>query len=110
MAMDKTFGNITASAKKAGIARSVVYQWMHKDPKFAEKVNSEDYGEKFLDTLEMKLHKVAFIDENPSMLMFLAKTKGKKRGYIEKLEIENSGNMFLNLMMEATGEDQDGSK
>lgn len=86
-AMDKTFGNITASAKTTGISRTIVYTWMKKDPKFKEKVESEDYGEALLDAVDSKLNKLAVIEENPQVLMFIAKTKGRRRGYIERSEV-----------------------
>lgn len=86
-AMEKTFGNITVSAQSVGISRTIVYKWKEKDLKFAAKVESEDYGEMYLDALESKLNKLAFKDENPTVMIFLAKTKGKSRGYIERNEL-----------------------
>ena len=40
----------------------------------------------FLDMLDSKLTSLA-IKEHPTVLIFLAKTKGKKRGYVERQEI-----------------------
>jgi hypothetical protein len=86
-AMDKTFGNITASAKAVGISRTIVYKWRDKDPKFKERLESSCYEESLLDAIDGKLNKLAVVDENPTVLIFLAKTKGKKRGYIERTEV-----------------------
>jgi propanediol dehydratase small subunit len=86
-AMDKTFGNITASAKAAGISRTVVYKWKDKDPKFKERLESSSYEDALLDAVDAKLNKLAINEENPQVLMFIAKTKGRKRGYIERSEL-----------------------
>ncbi|MCK9592691.1 MAG: Cro/CI family transcriptional regulator [Methanoregula sp.] len=86
-AMVKSFGNVTASCRAVGIDRSTPYQWADKDPEFKEKFNSNMYEETFLDAIEAKLAKLA-MDENPTVLIFLAKTKGKKRGYVERNETD----------------------
>lgn len=86
-AMGRSFGNISSSCKAAGISRSQYYLWRDEDPDFMEKVNSTDYSESFKDAIESKLSKLAIADENPTILIFLAKTKCKDRGYVERQEI-----------------------
>lgn len=83
-AMAKTFGNITLSAKNAGIERQTVYLWEKTDPIFAEKFRSDEWANIYMDTIEYKLAKLGIQDENPTVLIFLAKTKCQSRGYIEK--------------------------
>lgn len=85
-AMGKTFGNISASCRSAEISRGQYYAWIESDPSFKEQVESNDYSESFKDTIESKLAKLAFVDENPTVLIFLAKTKCKDRGYVERIE------------------------
>ena len=87
-AMEKTFGNISQSAKIVGISRETPYEWKKKDLNFKKEMESEKYKEIYMDAIEAKLLKVGLIDENPTVLIFLAKTKCKSRGYIEKAEIE----------------------
>ena len=87
-AMNKTFGNISLSAKIAGISRETPYEWKKKDMNFKKEMESEKYKEIYMDAIEAKLLKVGLQDENPTVLIFLAKTKCKSRGYIEKAEIE----------------------
>lgn len=89
-AMEKTFGNITLASKQVGINRQTVYLWERTDPDFKERLRSEEYNEIFMDAVEAKLAKLGIQDENPTVLIFLAKTKGKKRGYIEKSEIDHT--------------------
>lgn len=91
-AMLKTFGNISASARAIGVDRTTPYVWAREDPAFAEKLNADIYEETYLDAIEAKLAKLAVQDENPTVLIFLAKTKGKKRGYIEKSETDLTSN------------------
>ena len=66
----------------------MVYKWIRDDQDFADQINSEQFAEEYLDAIEAKLAKLAVMDENPTVLIFLAKTKGKSRGYIEKTESE----------------------
>jgi len=84
-AMVQTFGNVTQSCKIVGIDRSLPYKWCETDKEFADKFHSNIFEETFLDMVDSKLAKLA-IDENPTVLIFLAKTKGKKRGYVERSE------------------------
>lgn len=88
-AMGKTFGNITKSCELVGIDRSTPYKWAEKDKKFAEKFKSDHWSEMYLDTIESKLSELAFEERNPTALIFLAKTKAKHRGYVERQEVQN---------------------
>jgi len=56
-----------------------------------------------LDFAESQLHK-QIKDGEVSSTIFYLKTKGKKRGYIEKTEVENSGSMTINWQETLTDE------
>lgn len=103
-AMKKTFGNITISAKQVGIDRNTVYLWERKDPAFKEKLRSEEYNEIYMDAIESKLAKLGIQDENPTVLIFLAKTKCKSRGYVEKSEVDHTtaGEKITQFKIEVT--------
>lgn len=90
-AMKKNFGNVAASCRVVGIARKTAYQWAKEDPEFKAEMESKDYEEAYMDAIEQKLAKLGLIDENPTILIFLAKTKCKTRGYIETTENKHSG-------------------
>lgn len=90
-AMYKTFGNVSASCRAVGLARSTVYQWRDSDPEFKAQMESKDYEEAYMDAIEGKLAKLGLQDENPTVLIFLAKTKAKKRGYVETQESRHTG-------------------
>ena len=83
-ALIKTRGIVTYAADNAGIDRTTHYVWCEQDPDYKKKV--EDIAEIALDAAENSLH--GQIDEkNTAATIFYLKTKGKKRGYIEKQEI-----------------------
>lgn len=90
-AMYKTFGNVSASCRVIGVARKTVYDWAKKDPEFKAQMESKDYEEAYMDAIEGKLAKIGLQDENPTVLIFLAKTKAKTRGYVETQESKHTG-------------------
>lgn len=91
-ALEKSLGVVTSAAKTVGIDRRNHYKWMIADPKYKEAV--EDIENIALDYAESRLHKSIGEGSDTAVIFFL-KTKGKKRGYIEKQEIEHSGEMGI---------------
>lgn len=88
----ESFGNITASSKAADICRQTYYSWLEKDPEFRQQIENTEPGELFLDYAEKALvDKIASGDT--TSIIFSLKTRGKKRGYIERQEIEHSGEL-----------------
>lgn len=84
--MKATLGNITASCQAADIARKTYYEWIEKDPDFKQAV--EDINEESVDFAESSL-KQQIKDGDTTATIFYLKTKGKKRGYVEKTETES---------------------
>jgi hypothetical protein len=82
-ALELSLGVVTSAVKQVGIARSTFYEWM-KDNEFKSKV--DDIQNIALDFAESQLHK-QIKDGNTSATIFYLKTKGKKRGYVERQEI-----------------------
>lgn len=87
-ALHKSRGIVTSACKSAGIPRSEFYYWKKNDPEFCKDV--DDIEDIALDFVEGALHK-QIEDGNPTSTIFYLKTKGKKRGYIEKQQVEHSG-------------------
>jgi len=84
-ALEQSLGVITSACKKVGIGRTTFYGWMKDDADFADKVRSiEDIA---LDFAESQLHK-QIKDGSTAATIFYLKTKGKKRGYIERTETD----------------------
>lgn len=83
-ALEKSLGIVTTACKNVNIARSTFYDWYNNDLEF--KKNVDDIGEVGLDFAESKLFE-QISDNNSTATIFYLKTKGKKRGYIERQEL-----------------------
>jgi hypothetical protein len=108
-----TLGNLTETAKRLHVSRTTLYAWFKDDPSLKEA--REEVDESNLDFAETQLMRlmrgfpkmedvkdaegnvtgqkqVGWITEpNPSSIYFFLKCKGKKRGYIEKSEVDFRG-------------------
>lgn len=92
-ALEKTLGVVTGACKKVGISRETHYRWLREDEAYKVAVNSiEDVA---LDFAESQLH-LQIQNGEVSSTIFYLKTKGKKRGYIERAELEHSGEITSN--------------
>jgi hypothetical protein len=89
-ALEKTLGIVSSAAKIAGIARTYHYEWIQKDEEYAKAV--DEISNITLDFVESQLHK-KIKDGSDTAIIFFLKTKGKKRGYIERQEVEMNGNL-----------------
>jgi len=83
-ALEKSLGIVTTACKKVGIGRTTFYDWIKEDKEFAKEVNQiQDIA---LDFAESQLHS-QIGDGSTAATIFYLKTKGKKRGYVERQEI-----------------------
>ena len=83
-ALEKSLGIVTSACRAVGIGRTTHYLWMIEDSEYRDAVNSID--DIALDFAESQLHKQIKEGEVSSTIFFL-KTKGKKRGYVERQEV-----------------------
>lgn len=90
----KNLGHISATCKAIKIDRSTYYKWIRNDEAFRQ--GCLDAEEEKIDHAEAFLFKEMKAG-NTACIIFFLKTKAKKRGYIEKQEIEHSGEMFRNV-------------
>lgn len=86
-ALQQSLGIVTDACRVVGIARQTHYRWMQEDAEYKEAV--DDINEIALDYAESKLYKAIEKGEVTANIFYL-KTKGKKRGYIERQEIDNT--------------------
>lgn len=84
-ALYSTLGVVSQACRASQISRGTYYKWMEEDEEFARKV--EDLGEVALDFVESNLFK-QIKKGVPGSTIFYLKTKGKKRGYVEKSQVE----------------------
>ena len=75
--------NVSATCTALGIARKTFYEWKNERPELSEKISDAD--EALIDFTESKLMNNIEQGDNTCIIFFL-KTKGRKRGYIERME------------------------
>ncbi len=87
-ALEVSLGVVTSACKKADVARSTHYQWLQEDEDYKKEVESiQDLALDFAETQLFSNIK----DGDTIATIFYLKTKGKKRGFIEKTQLEHSG-------------------
>jgi len=112
-ALEKYLGRVTDAINDTGLSKSNYYQWLKDDPEFAKSV--EEINEVSLDHVESMLIKringYSYVESvrerdpisnemvvvkqtqkhvlpNVQAITFYLETKGKKRGYGRKLDVE----------------------
>jgi len=104
-ALSECHGIVTDACRKTNTPRSTYYTWLENDPEFKKLV--EDTQEEAIDFVEGKLlqkikgitigkvedGELVVYEQQPSdtAIIFYLKCKGKKRGYVERMETEISG-------------------
>jgi hypothetical protein len=101
-ALEKSLGVVTSACKTVGIGRTTHYLWMQEDKEYKAAV--DELSDVAIDFAESQLHK-QIKEGNSTATIFFLKTKGKKRGYVERQEVDvSSGKLF---QIEVLGEDSD---
>jgi hypothetical protein len=101
-ALEQSLGVVTVACKNVGISRQTFYEWYKKDESFKFEVDSiEDIA---LDFAESQLHK-QIKEGNVTATIFYLKTKGTKRGYIEKQDHTHHLKPFTHIEIEQKFDD-----
>lgn len=104
-ALEDKHGIVTDACNSIGLARSTFYKWRDTDPEFKAAV--DEIQEVAIDYVESKLFEkiegvtIGSYDSDGSLkiynqppsdtaIIFYLKTKGKKRGYVEKSEVDHT--------------------
>jgi hypothetical protein len=85
-ALEKSLGVVSTAARVSGIARSTHYGWLKDDSEYKQAV--EELSEVALDFAESQLHSKIGEGDTTATIFYL-KTKGKKRWYVERQEVQN---------------------
>lgn len=102
-ALKKSLGIVSTACQSVEISRQTHYRWLAEDADYKSQV--EDISEDAIDFVESKLHEKidgitiqtynskgdpVIYEQAPSdtAIIFYLKTKAKKRGYIERQEID----------------------
>ncbi len=83
-ALDASLGIVTTACKQAKISRSLYYEYMADDAQFKRDVAALD--DVALDFAESSLL-MQIRNGTPASTIFYLKTKGRKRGYVEQVNI-----------------------
>lgn len=94
--LETRLGNVSLTCKATGLSRSQVYKWRETDDKFAAAM--DEIEEVTLDFVESKLLK-NIADNDTTSIIFYLKTKGKRRGYIEKQQVEAVGRSQIQIQV-----------
>lgn len=102
-ALEKALGIVTPACKNVGISRETHYRWLKEDEDYSNAVN--EISDVALDFAESQLHK-QIKDGNTAATIFYLKTQGKRRGYIEKQQLEHYTEEPFILKLNSGGESQ----
>jgi hypothetical protein len=89
-ALEQSLGIVTTACKIVGCNRSTFYKYYNNDKEFRASV--DELQNMTLDFVESQLHK-QIKDGNTTATIFYLKTKGKKRGFVERQEIQMDGSI-----------------
>lgn len=84
-ALVKTLGIVTQACEVVKIERSTHYDWIKADEEYKKAV--EDIQDVVLDFAESKLLKQVE-EKDTTATIFYLKCRGKKRGYVERSEVD----------------------
>ena len=104
-ALKKNLGIVSKACESASISRTQYYTWVETDPVFKAEV--ESIQELAIDHVESKLFEkidgvvvesrdgesIYATPPSDTAIIFYLKTKGKKRGYIEKTEVDATNHL-----------------
>ena len=96
-ALEKTLGIVTQAAKMVNISRMVHYDWLKEDAEYAKAV--EDINDIALDFAETALYR-QIRENNTASTIFYLKTKGRNRGYVERVETQNETTLKADPVVE----------
>lgn len=105
--LERSRGVVSSACESVGLSRTTFYEYVNTDPEFKQAV--DEINEKAIDFVESKLFEkingwenavlskegyVAY-DQPPSdtAIIFFLKTRAKKRGYVEKTELDMKANV-----------------
>ena len=106
-ALEKSLGIVTTACEEVGVNRWTYYDYLKKDPKFKKQV--EELADVALDYAESQLHK-NIGDGKEASIIFYLKTKGRNRGYIEKIEQANTHQFIDSIEVKIINEAKGRSK
>lgn len=100
--LKESLGIVSHACVKLKIGRPTYYKWCKEDPEF--NALCDEVQEYTMDFVEGKL--LELIEEkHPAAIIFYAKTKGKNRGYVERMETTGKDGGAIKNEIELSGAD-----
>jgi hypothetical protein len=93
-ALNKTGGNLSATAILLGATRQSVYNWLNANKEL--KAAREQSLDSLLDMAESKLF-AKVKNGDLTAIIFTLKTQGKSRGYVERQEVQFDKNDIVEV-------------
>ena len=85
VAYEKSLGVLKPACEMTGMCRKTIWEWRKKYPEFDEACH--ECEETAVDFVETKLYKLINDGAEASTIFYL-KTKGRKRGYVERQKMD----------------------
>lgn len=101
-ALEASMGNVSAAARALGYTRRRVEQRIAKSPQLQEARN--DLRESMTDNAESALNR-AILQGEAWAVCFYLKCQGKKRGYIERTEVQQETRVTVSSMESMTDDE-----
>jgi len=101
-ALTKSLGIVSTACLSVGVSRTTYYKYYNEDKDFKTLV--DDISDVAIDFAESKLFDL-MREGHPTAIIFYLKTKGKKRGYVEKQELDLGNNFPTNITVEFVSPD-----
>ena len=86
--LEKSLGIVTVACKNANCSRTEFYKWYNEIEDFKKEV--DNITEQTIDFAENSLLKQIKAGDTTATIFYL-KTKGRSRGYVEKVDVNNTG-------------------
>jgi len=96
-------GNIAAAARRLGSTRTGLWQFIQRHPRLAELCT--DFRESIVDNAESAFNK-AVVTEQPWAIQFALRTIGRKRGYVDRQEIQQETRVTISQPAEELTDEQ----
>ncbi len=91
-ALEASMGIVTTACEAAKVGRTTYYEWLRDDAEFKKAVS--EIENVCLDIAESSLMQ-QIKDHNTTATIFYLKTKGRHRGYVERVEVSSDGFVLI---------------
>jgi hypothetical protein len=103
VALTACTGNVAAAARRLGATRSGLWFFIERHPRLLQL--TKDFRESIVDNAESAFNK-AVVTEQPWAIQFALRTIGRKRGYVDRQEIQQETRVTISQPAEELTDEQ----